>query len=67
MKLKVSQISFQAVGSRPKLPTDLDDILEEIEDETYEKILALFYACTEEDPEKRPSAEEVIKILNDEE
>ena len=48
-----------ALGTRPDLP---EDILDEL-DERYDDVLSIFYACTEEDPEKRPSAKMIIDSL----
>ncbi|XP_042891500.1 lymphokine-activated killer T-cell-originated protein kinase-like [Penaeus japonicus] len=50
--------SFQkALGTRPALP---DVVLEE----EYLPILELFYACTESDPERRPSAGQVLHVMD---
>ena len=46
-------------GSRPQLPHDLP------KDKDYDKILSIFYACTEEDPLKRPSAKTVLSSLQE--
>lgn len=46
-----------AMGTRPNLP----DYFEY--DQTYEKILSIFYACTSEDPDQRPSAKKIVEIL----
>jgi len=46
-----------AMGSRPNLPDYFAF------DKSYENILSIFYACTDEDPEKRPSAEKLVEIL----
>ena len=51
-----------ALGSRPDLPEGLEGVLS---DPAYRRVLAVFYACTEEDPHKRPSAKEVIEALNE--
>jgi PDZ-binding kinase len=48
-----------ALGTRPELPDDISDLGAE-----YEKVLSLFYACTEENPDKRPSAKKILDILN---
>jgi len=45
------------------LPDYLDDFLQ---DDAYEKILAIYYACTSENPTKRPSAEAILDILDSE-
>ena len=50
-----------ALGTRPDLPSDLG-----IEDEEeYEPVLSVFYASTEVDPDKRPSAEAVLRSLEE--
>jgi PDZ-binding kinase len=49
-----------ALGTRPPLP-DLLDL-----DNTYAKVLEVFFATTMEDPELRPSAREIISILDTE-
>jgi len=50
-----------ALGTRPELPSDLG-----IEDEEeYEPVLSVFYATTEVDPDKRPSAEAVLRSLEE--
>ena len=48
------------MGSRPNLPDYFDF------DESYETALGIFYACTDEDPEKRPSAKRLVELLSDE-
>ena len=35
----------------------------EMHSKGYDKVLGLFYACTEEEPEKRPSAEMILQAL----
>lgn len=47
----------EAMGTRPELPCDFTY------DESYESILSIFYACTSEDPEERPSAKKLVEIL----
>ena len=42
-----------------------DNIESYIEVDVFEKIFALFYACTSEDPEKRPSARQILDILDE--
>lgn len=50
--------SFQkALGTRPPLP----DVI--LEDE-YLPVLEIFYACTEPDPEKRPSAGQILHVID---
>merc|ERR1712110_650097 len=51
----------QALGTRPDLPDYLDDFLQ---DDAYEKILGIFCACTSEEPSKRPSAKDILEILD---
>ena len=50
-----------ALGKRPELP---DSIQAYINVEEFEKVFALFYACTDEDPSKRPSAKQILDILD---
>ena len=50
-----------ALGTRPELPSDLG--IEE--EEEYEPVLSVFYASTEVDPDKRPSAEAVLRSLEE--
>uniref|UniRef100_A0A0K2TM57 Lymphokineactivated killer Tcelloriginated protein kinaselike [Ciona intestinalis] n=1 Tax=Lepeophtheirus salmonis TaxID=72036 RepID=A0A0K2TM57_LEPSM len=50
---------IDCLGTRPELPKTLDF------DDEYEFILSIFYACTEEIPEMRPSAETILKLIND--
>ena len=49
-----------ALGTRPELPSDLsiDD------EEDYAPVLSVFYASTEMDPDKRPSAEAILRSLD---
>ena len=49
-----------SMGTRPNLPDYINF------DESYENILGIFYACTDEDPDKRPSAKKLLEILDDE-
>ncbi len=51
-----------ALGTRPDLPEHLDWLAK---DEGYKKVLGIFYACTEEDPAKRPSARDIVDLLKD--
>ena len=46
------------MGSRPNLPDYFDF------GESYETALGIFYACTDEDPAKRPSAKKLVELLN---
>ena len=48
----------EAIGSRPDLPDHLDVL-----DESYEPVLSLFYACTMEKPELRPSAKLILENI----
>lgn len=48
-----------ALGSRPELPEHLQL------DDTYEKVLSIFYAATMDDPDQRPSAAKIIELLSD--
>jgi len=52
----------EALGKRPDLP---DNIESYIEVDVFEKIFALFYACTSEDPKQRPSARQILDILDE--
>ena len=47
----------EAMGTRPALPDNLEL------DESYEKLLSIFYACTMGEPEERPSAQKIISLL----
>ena len=47
-----------ALGTRPPLPDTFDY------DQTYRGVLEIFFAATEEDPEKRPSAREILLMLD---
>jgi len=50
----------EALGTRPPLPEDVGDL-----DETYRSVLEIFFATTNEDPEKRPSAKEILELLDE--
>jgi len=50
-----------ALGTRPPLPDSIDL------DQTYRTILEIFFAATNEDPDKRPSAEDIIGLLENKE
>ena len=50
-----------ALGTRPPLPDSFDY------DQSYRAVLEIFFAATEEDPEKRPSASEILQMLVDHE
>lgn len=47
---------LEKIGTRPDLPD------EEL-DSSYETILGIFYSCTEQDPDKRPTAQQLVNIL----
>ncbi|KAK7083023.1 hypothetical protein SK128_028251 [Halocaridina rubra] len=48
---------FKSLGSRPQIP------LSEL-DEEYLPVMEIFYACTESDPNLRPSAKQIVHSLN---
>ncbi|XP_028653011.1 lymphokine-activated killer T-cell-originated protein kinase homolog [Erpetoichthys calabaricus] len=50
---------YEALGTRPIL------CMEEF-NESYQKAIEIFWACTNEDPNMRPSAAQIVKILEDE-
>jgi len=52
----------EALGKRPDLPDNIESF---IEVDVFEKIFALFYACTSEDPKQRPSARQILDILDE--
>lgn len=45
------------IGTRP-------DLLDIDYDSSYSNILGVFYSCTHEDPEMRPSAKKLVEILS---
>ncbi|XP_026174516.1 lymphokine-activated killer T-cell-originated protein kinase homolog isoform X1 [Mastacembelus armatus] len=47
---------YERLGTRPALDT-------EGLGSSYQRMVELFYLCTEEDPKKRPSAAQIIKVL----
>jgi len=49
-----------ALGKRPELPDTVQTYINVAE---FEKVFALFYACTDQDPAKRPSAKDILDIL----
>jgi len=50
----------EALGTRPPLPEDVElDI-------TYRTVLEIFFAATNEEPEKRPSAKQILELLDQE-
>jgi len=50
----------EALGTRPPLPEDVDL------DDSYRTVLEIFFACTNEDPTRRPSAKEILQLLDQE-
>lgn len=48
----------ESIGHRPELPDHLDVL-----DDEYEPVLSLFYACTMEDPELRPTAKLIVENI----
>jgi len=50
-----------ALGTRPPLPDSIQL------DESYRTVLEVFFAATNEDPKKRPSAEEILELLENKE
>jgi len=50
----------EALGTRPPLPEDVDL------DDSYRTVLEIFFACTNEDPARRPSAKEILQLLDQE-
>nr|XP_005994862.1 PREDICTED: lymphokine-activated killer T-cell-originated protein kinase [Latimeria chalumnae] len=51
---------YAALGTRPALN------MEELDD-SYQKVIDLFLICTAEDPTERPSASQILKVLEEEE
>ena len=49
-----------ALGMRPELPENLEWVAK---DDGYRQVLSLFYACTEQDPSRRPSAAAIVDLL----
>ncbi|XP_008311577.1 lymphokine-activated killer T-cell-originated protein kinase homolog [Cynoglossus semilaevis] len=47
---------FEKLGTRPALDTDALG-------SSYQRMVELFYLCTEEDPKKRPSATQIVQAL----
>ena len=54
------EVFREALGTRPPLP-DFEF------DQSYSKVLEIFFAATHEDPDKRPSAGEILEMLADSE
>ena len=50
-----------ALGTRPSLPDSYEY------DQSYRAVLEIFFAATEKDPEKRPSAREILQMLSNSE
>ncbi|XP_034248765.1 lymphokine-activated killer T-cell-originated protein kinase [Thrips palmi] len=59
MDISITEADLEnRIGTRPALPpVDLDD--------GYNGIMEIFYCCTEEDPNSRPSAEMLVEWLED--
>ena len=51
----------KALGTRPDLP---EDIIAKMGAD-YERVLGIFFACTEVDPEKRPSAKQILDLFKE--
>lgn len=47
---------YERLGTRPPLDT-------EALGGSYQRVVELFYLCTEEDPRKRPSAAQIVQAL----
>ncbi|CAI9613840.1 unnamed protein product [Staurois parvus] len=47
---------YEALGTRPAL--NIDEL-----DESYQKVIELFFICTSEDPKERPSAAQIVEAL----
>lgn len=47
---------YERLGTRPPLDT-------EALGSSYRRMVELFYVCTEEDPNKRPSAAQIVQAL----
>ncbi|KAM8954354.1 lymphokine-activated killer T-cell-originated protein kinase [Pelodytes ibericus] len=47
---------YEALGTRP--PLNMDEL-----DESYQKVIELFFICTSEDPKVRPSAAQILAAL----
>lgn len=47
---------YERLGTRPALDA-------EALGGSYQRVVELFYLCTEEDPEKRPSAAQIVQAL----
>ena len=46
------------VGSRPCLPIELNEVY--MSDTGYNDCIAVYFTCTSEDPDERPSAEQLL-------
>ncbi|XP_053315241.1 lymphokine-activated killer T-cell-originated protein kinase isoform X2 [Spea bombifrons] len=47
---------YEALGTRP--PLNMDEL-----DESYQKVIELFSVCTSENPKERPSAAQILEVL----
>ncbi|KAM3929988.1 lymphokine-activated killer T-cell-originated protein kinase [Leptodactylus fuscus] len=47
---------YEALGTRP--PLNADEL-----DNSYQKVIELFYICSSEDPKERPSAARIVEVL----
>ncbi|KAE8605681.1 hypothetical protein XENTR_v10015284 [Xenopus tropicalis] len=47
---------YEALGTRP--PLNMEEL-----DDSYQKVIELFYMCAHEDPKLRPSAAKIIEVL----
>ncbi|MEE6511451.1 hypothetical protein FKM82_017996 [Ascaphus truei] len=47
---------YEALGTRP--PLNMEEL-----DESYQKVIGLFYICASEDPKERPSAVQILEVL----
>lgn len=47
---------YEALGTRPAL--NMDKL-----DESYQKVIELFFVCTSENPKERPSAPPIVEAL----
>ncbi|KAM9316356.1 lymphokine-activated killer T-cell-originated protein kinase [Gastrophryne carolinensis] len=48
---------YEALGTRP--PLNMEEL-----DDSYQKVIELFYVCTSEDPKERPSAAQILEALD---
>ncbi|XP_030051404.1 lymphokine-activated killer T-cell-originated protein kinase [Microcaecilia unicolor] len=47
---------YEALGTRP--PLNMEEL-----DESYQKVIELFSVCTNEDPKERPSAAQIVEVV----